>query len=634
MTGITARTQDAIVNALRAGEPVRRPLAGGGRLHVDRKVPFLCVYRRPHEGDDPGTAAFVRSESSYLILGPDEEGVRADVLRVVIETLGAEFGAFLVLEVWAGVPSASVDAAVPRPGFRILSRPRRMPEAALDKLGNYLERIRLQTASATVDWVRTAAVAPPGRSPLLSEQLQRRHHCYLAGLELSPIYRHPETAELFPVVHRQVRRRVSQSLRRAFFEFSRSETSHRPPHFQSLGPTAMAKAVREADGRLGEILAAFDFLLLVSPVNLNAEWTRFQRRRFTTPPRFRYRPLPFDPADMKARLHGIQLSRLDDPAMGILLRRKRREIDRQLSMLQDRGTRGFLYGSLQLYGPVEDALMREAEAILDRHPPVRRDEGGRHLDAEQFAACAREAIDRYRSRDSRLTAAVRVDPTVAGLVVSRGDLLVGCEVRVPAGRVDALLQHEIGVHVVTRHNGRFQRLRQLQFGLPGYESLQEGLAVLTEYLAGGLSVARLRLLAARVVACRMIAGGASFHEIFDALHERWGLPGQSAFTAAARVWRGGGLTKDACYLRGLREVTDYLAGGGDLAPLFVGKVGIDYLALVEELQWRGIVREAPLRPECLSDPAAVARLARVRDGIALWQLAGTKRSGRGPAEMS
>jgi hypothetical protein len=49
------------------------------------------------------------------------------------------------------------------------------------------------------------------------------------------------------------------------------------------------------------------------------------------------------------------------------------------------------------------------------------------------------------------------------------------------------MQHEVGTHVLTHHNGLAQPLTQLASGLAGYEELQEGIAVLAEYLAGGLS---------------------------------------------------------------------------------------------------------------------------------------------------
>ena len=57
------------------------------------------------------------------------------------------------------------------------------------------------------------------------------------------------------------------------------------------------------------------------------------------------------------------------------------------------------------------------------------------------------------------------------------------------GAATALLQHEIGTHVVTHVNGSRQPLRLLGAGLAGYDETQEGLAVFAEYLVGGLTAA-------------------------------------------------------------------------------------------------------------------------------------------------
>src|SRR5690606_17407786 len=130
--------------------------------------------------------------------------------------------------------------------------------------------------------------------------------------------------------------------------------------------------------------------------------------------------------------------------------------------------------------------------------------------------------------------------------------------RVPAHRVDALLQHEIGTHVVTFANGSAQPLGLLATGLAGYEELQEGLAVLSEHLVDGLDTSRLRLLAARVVAVRSVIDGADFVETYRLLAEEHDVDPTTAFTVAMRVHRGGGLTKDAVYLRGLVRLLGYL----------------------------------------------------------------------------
>ena len=106
---------------------------------------------------------------------------------------------------------------------------------------------------------------------------------------------------------------------------------------------------------------------------------------------------------------------------------------------------------------------------------------------------------------------------------------------------------------------------------------------MTEYLVGGLSRPRIRLLAARVVAADLLLQGASFLETFRVLDNDYDFSQRAAYTITMRVFRGGGLTKDAVYLRGLVEVLNYFASGGDLEPLLVGKVASEHIGLIREL---------------------------------------------------
>ena len=84
-----------------------------------------------------------------------------------------------------------------------------------------------------------------------------------------------------------------------------------------------------------------------------------------------------------------------------------------------------------------------------------------------------------------------------------------------------------------------------------------------------------------------------------------------------RVYRGGGLTKDAVYLQGLLDVLSFLHAGGEFEPLFVGKIATDHVNVIRELRWRGVLSGPPLRPRYLDDDTARARLEWVRGGATL-----------------
>jgi uncharacterized protein (TIGR02421 family) len=356
----------------------------------------------------------------------------------------------------------------------------------------------------------------------------------------------------------------------------------------------------------------------VTPIDLVAARRQFDRDGAT--PDFEYRPLEDDPAVSAKRLADVDVDSVEDPTLASLLMAKAREVGLQLDMLACRGTRDFLTMSIELYGAVSPGLMAEAEAILDRVPTPTRDDGPR-LDARQIAAAAQVELDHYRALAPDIETHVEVREGSTGLMVSNGVLLIAPTSSVTSARIEALLHHEIGVHVVTHVNGANQPLHVLATGLAGHDETQEGLAVLAEHLVGGLDAARLRQLAARVVAVHQMLEGAEFPEVHRILVDT-GVPRTQAFTITTRVFRSGGLTKDAVYLRGLRDLIDHLAAGHELDTLWLGKMPLESVPLVAEMHRRGALVDPLLHPRFLDDPIARDRLAAIANVSSLSSLIG------------
>ena len=55
-----------IKHGLTANELIRYQLPEGGRLHIDRQLPFLIVHRRYVERSDVGTRRLLLGEAAYL----------------------------------------------------------------------------------------------------------------------------------------------------------------------------------------------------------------------------------------------------------------------------------------------------------------------------------------------------------------------------------------------------------------------------------------------------------------------------------------------------------------------------------------------------------------------------------------
>jgi hypothetical protein len=79
-----------------------------------------------------------------------------------------------------------------------------------------------------------------------------------------------------------------------------------------------------------------------------------------------------------------------------------------------------------------------------------------------------------------------------------------------------------------------------------------------------------------------------------------------------RIYRGGGLTKDAVYLRGLDAILRYVRKGGDLKPLLVGKMAIEHIPIIKELQYRKVLKPVPIVPRYMRDATSLERLEQLR----------------------
>jgi len=614
---------EEMVLKLKAGEVLRKRLPGGGRIHIDRPQPFLCVYRHPDTEPDKDTERLLLGQASYILSSgsakyqPLLKALITSLLNVIVEA----YGAILVLELWCApdeLPAAPNEPPAPA-RFRIVAARHGVPDATIESLErSLLATIRDGATKIAIDYCSGAA--SPGLPPLLSREEEEQQNAYLVGLEVPPIYRDPETGKVIPIELRRFTGRLGRALRQAFFTFVHARARYRPAHYEELGRRAMTRAVSIADKGLAQVGDSFDLLLHATPVNTDAAYQQFIEAGCQTIPEFLYRPQTLDPGALKLALYKVPIQQIEDPALYHLFAAQRDEFDRMITMIADRGTPHFLLESQQVFGRPGERLLAIAHRLLKTLQPEAHGDGGRVADAKRFAGLAERELAHYRKDWPDLPARVEIRSDVPGLMVSRGHFLVGHSAKVSETRVDATLHHEIGTHILTYYNGLQQPLSQFHTGMPGYEQTQEGVAILSEYLSGGLTRQRMRLLAGRVVAVDSVVEGADFLETFRLLHDVHGFGRRAAFIIAMRVHRGGGLTKDVVYLRGLIGVLDHLAKGHSFDDLMLGKVALEHIEIVVELRWRRVISPGPLKPRYLEDPEALKRLAALRKGVDLLAL--------------
>lgn len=618
--------------ALDRGEPLRAEIGDAARVFVDSAGPLLLVHRCGEvSDDDPAHDAraacseahrLASSAPAYVLATGSDDAELAGIVGTIAEGLAHRAGAVLVVELWTPLDldgSHDVDPFDRRPGFTLFvptSDSGPVCEAA-EALCDALSGIEIAEQGAEVTQVAVDTPAPPGRAPLLPEPPSG---VAVLGLAADAIFVNGRDGEFYPGVLAALRAALAPALTAAAWTYADASSAAVPPKAAWLGRRHLEPAADVVDRGLAACSAAFGFLLQVTPVNTAAAWEAFKTGDGEQAPELLYRPLTFDPDAVRRELFALPLDAVEDPVVASLLRERRDETETKIRLILDIETPRFLPGSLALYGAPDAELLALAHGLV-RVLPERSRSGTEMVGATVFAAEARAEVEHFQAQWDGVDATVTIrEDMPGGLMVSQGQLLVGGRASVPAGRVRALLAHEVGTHVLTYYNGKAQPLRLLQHGLADYEGLQEGLAVLSEWLVGGLSAGRFRTLAARVIGADALAQGAELPETVRRLQDEAGLGRRSAFKVALRLHRGGGLTKDLIYLRGLRDLLAYLGDGGTFWPLLAGKMGLHHVEAMESLTQRGILRDALVRPRWAHDPEALARLDRARRGLTVLDL--------------
>lgn len=378
------------------------------------------------------------------------------------------------------------------------------------------------------------------------------------------------------------------------------------PPLRPLPPVAA-----DVDAALLSIDAELDWLLALNPLGTDALWDEFDASGRTRVSDLRYAEPLLDLDGMRQRLLALPVDGIESPLLAQVLGEKQVDLARTIELVRLRGTEGFIAASIELFGGVEPDLLALARRILSDVAPGEPLEADTGVDA--VVTAVEDEVAWYCERAPDFSLDVTVNADVGSLMmVSHGRLYLDADLRLPQARLQPLVQHEIGTHVVTHYNGARQPLRQLAVGLAQYDPLQEGLGVLAEYLTGYLPGERLRILAARVVAADMATRRQGIPAIFACLHEEHGFATDDAFDVAVRALRGGGLTKDAVYLRGLRDLLADLGDGGDFPSLFTGKFALAHREVLAELVDQGWAAPPRLLPRYASADGFAQALERCR----------------------
>ncbi len=597
-----------LIGELTPGERTVRELPNDGYLFLEHDIPFLIIYR--NIPNDKATLRLARTGASYLIVGKTHFEYFQELVNQLTEKMSARFGAFILMEIYTGEPGSTE--------FIIRGPSHKLP-VSLEVLKEELEKVESRRYGGKV---LTARI----------EQTKERQHINqkaffsideikeaggtFIGLEIPPVYRNAD-GNVFPLYFRKFRDEFTKAVHKSVYEFVRVQTSSNIEGFAALGKRAIHSELFKIDRELTEIENSYQFLLLVAPVNIQSIREGFFETHFETLNAYHYRLLPIDPDLLKRRLYNLRIDEIDDPELAFLYDEKREEISQQLTMLKERGSKNFFYSSMRLYKGLEKNVVAEAKAILANISEDKGQEDRKYLDAQAFGKLAEAEFDYFRTQAPDYTCQVHIRDDVNVMMVSKGELYLPADYTMTQNEAAALIQHEVGTHALTFYNGSMQPLSQLSQGLADYDPLQEGIAVLSEYLVGGLRGNRLRTLAGRVIAGDALLDGAEFKEVFNLLYSQYGFSKEPAFNITSRFFQGGGFLKDIIYLKGLIQLCNYLKEGGDLEFLLAGKFALKHVPMIQDLTDRGLLQPPRIKPRYFQEEGFQERLSKVRQGVSL-----------------
>ncbi len=343
-----------------------------------------------------------------------------------------------------------------------------------------------------------------------------------------------------------------------------------PPHVEAL------------DAAIFAAHHAVDPARLLNPLNVAEAQAAFFAG--APEPPFRY-AASSELAEWQARLAAHSAG--DDHPFSGLLRSAVASFDRMASALQHRDAEHFdLWAKHERW---EDGVVPDAAPAGAPSAP----------EPAMGAPLMRQALEAGLAARGLVGWQVSWDPVMSARVLvesSRREIRVNPAAQFRESDVRRLVAHEIDVHVTRSENGKRQPLRLFSTGLPGSLHTEEGLAMCAEEHVGALgpgTAERQR----RIGAIIQLARSMGFRELWEHVKPEYGPRG--AFSVVLRLKRGladpgrpGVYAKDAVYGLGWGAVRRWLADGGELAHLYVGKVGIHHP--VGDWLREGLVLPAPV----------------------------------------
>jgi uncharacterized protein (TIGR02421 family) len=422
-----------------------------------------------------------------------------------------------------------------------------------------------------------------GRGYLIAHTNAHFDRTLVLPTEVKKVFMDETTGELFPIVLESIQVGLKQAFSATSAYFQRKVSAKSRVRRTDMLSTQIDSSVLNIDKTLFKLAKKIETLKYVNPTNLVRERTRFFSAPRRYKPNYRYRQLPVNANEFKHQLYKLPIEKISDPDLKGLYSDMIDKLSEKVDLLTCVGQDSFLYSSLKYHGRPEPSAIKNAQFLLYAG------EMDELSQSEKSSSYAKMKLTEAASNWGMKCKITETTAIAAKAMVSSNPptLFLNSGASYGENEILRLIQHELGVHMATTLNAKRQPLSIFRLGLPGSTFTQEGLAILAEFKAGYMSLDRLKILSARVLAVDSMLKEQDFFQTYTYLTDELGIDHQLAFSMTTRVYRGGGFTKDHLYLTGFIQLL-HLSESRSISNLLIGKCSIEYHDLIDELvqrQW-------------------------------------------------
>ncbi|HAF30286.1 MAG TPA: flavohemoglobin expression-modulating QEGLA motif protein [Bacteroidales bacterium] len=417
--------------------------------------------------------------------------------------------------------------------------------------------------------------------------------------EIKKVYCNEENGEIYPLVIDELTDQLKKAIINTAAYFAKNRTNLTVIKKNRMLSSELDKDLLKVDKQLFNIANDFEIISLINPINIDQARKMFFKSKYASNPEFVYNQLSINPFEFKRKLYDIPVEKISDISLRILYQDVIDSYSDKIDIIASIGTDKFLYNSLRYFGEPNKVDIKNAEYILHSSNSIDQEEV-LNLSSTDVLHYFKDITNQYGFQCK-----VEISRKIISKVLNLNNkktLYIRKDASFSEKSLHALAEHEIGVHMLTTINSRLQPLNIFRLGTPLNTHTQEGLAILSEYLSGNITINRLQILALRVLTIEKMLQGLDFKQTFSFLMDTKFLNETQAFFMTARIFRGGGFTKDHLYLKGFKDILKYYNDHNHILNLLIGKTSLKYKNVIEEMIERKIFLPPKFKTRSILNP--------------------------------